>query len=259
MPDLPTGTVTYLFTDIAGSTTLWERQPDATGAALARHDALVEGIVAEHGGTVVRPRGEGDSRFAVFARATDAVLAATALQQALAAEPWPTPTPLQVRIALHTGEADLREGDYYGTVVNRCARLRAVAHGEQTLLSQATYDLVCDHPLGDVGFRDLGVHRLKDLQRPEHIFQLVVPGLPADFPPLVTLEARPTNLPPQPTPFIGREREVTPLVHRLHAYLAAKHLLLVLDNFEQVVAAAPLVSDLLNAAPHLTVLVTSRM
>src|SRR5919199_5244620 len=169
MADLPTGTVTYLFTDIAGSTTLWEHHPDAARVALARHDALVESIVAAHGGQVVRPRGEGDSRFAVFARATDAVTAAAALQQALAAEPWPTPTPLPVRMALHTGEADLRAGDYYGTVVNRCARLRAVAHGRQTLLSQATYDLVRDHPLLGVELRDLGTHRLKDLQRPEHI------------------------------------------------------------------------------------------
>src|ERR671932_1050025 len=194
MADLPTGTVTFLFTDIEGSTALWEQQPAAARAALVRHDALIEQLVAEHGGQVVRPRGEGDSRFAVFARATAAVTAAAALQQAFYAEPWPTPTPLQVRMALHTGEADLWEGDYYGTAVNRCARLRAVAHGGQTLLSQATFDLVCDHPLPGVDLRDLGAHRLKDLQRPEHIFQLVVPGLPADFPPLVTLEARPTNL-----------------------------------------------------------------
>src|ERR671938_1559741 len=110
MPDLPTGTVTFLFTDIQGSTALWEQHPEAARAALARHDALVEGIVAAHGGVVVRPRGEGDSRFAVFARATDAVLAATAIQQALHAEPWPAETPLRVRVALHTGEADLRDG-----------------------------------------------------------------------------------------------------------------------------------------------------
>src|ERR687886_1828781 len=142
MADLPTGTVTFLFTDIAGSTALWDQQPEAARVALARHDGLVEQIVVAHDGTVVRPPGEGDSRFAVFARATDAVTAAAALQQALAAEPWPTPTPLQVRIALHTGEADLREGDYYGTAVNRCARLRAVAHGGQTLLSQATEQVV---------------------------------------------------------------------------------------------------------------------
>src|SRR5919206_1026168 len=104
MADLPTGTVTFLFTDIEGSTALWEQHPEAARVALARHDALVEQIVAEHAGHVVRPRGEGDSRFAIFARATDAVAAAAALQQALSAEPWPTPTPLQVRMALHTGE-----------------------------------------------------------------------------------------------------------------------------------------------------------
>src|SRR5919199_1013150 len=183
MADLPTGTVTFLFTDIEGSTTLWEQQPDAARAALARHDALVEGIVAEHGGTVVRPRGEGDSRFAVFARATDAVTAAAALQEAFAAEPWPTPSPLRVRMALHTGEADLRACDYYGTAVNRCARLRAMAYGGQTLLSQATYDLVRDQPLPGIELRDLGEHRLKDLQRPEHIFQLVTPDLPTDLHP----------------------------------------------------------------------------
>src|SRR5687767_4533924 len=105
---LPTGTVTFLFTDIEGSTKLWERYPEETRAALARHDQIIEEIVDRHGGSLVRPRGEGDSRFAVFARATDAVLAAAALQQMLFAEPWPTPTPLRVRVALHTGEADLR-------------------------------------------------------------------------------------------------------------------------------------------------------
>src|ERR671932_681683 len=194
MADLPTGTVTFLFTDIEGSTTLWEQQPAAMRAALVRHDALVEAIIAVHDGAVVRPRGEGDSRFAVFARATDAVTAAAGLQQALHAEPWPTPTPLRVRMALHTGEADLRAGDYYGSAVNRCARLRAVAHGGQTLLSQATFDLVREHPLPGVDLRDLGAHRLKDLQRPERIYQLVVPDLPTDFPPLETLDAYPTNL-----------------------------------------------------------------
>src|SRR5919202_1225115 len=119
MADLPTGTVTFLFTDIQGSTTLWEQQPAAARVALARHDALVEQIVGEHQGHVVRPRGEGDSRFAVFARATDAVAAAAALQQALHAEPWPTPTPLHVRMALHTGDGRLRVGDYYGEAGHR--------------------------------------------------------------------------------------------------------------------------------------------
>src|SRR5215207_4113609 len=138
MSELPTGTVTFLFTDIEGSTALWEQRRDATRLALVRHDALVEQIVGEHDGHLVRPRGEGDSRFAVFARATDAVAAAAAIQRALHAEPWPPETPLRVRLALHTGEADLREGDYYGGAVNRVARLRAIAHGGQALLSMAT-------------------------------------------------------------------------------------------------------------------------
>ena len=124
MPALPTGTVTYLFTDVEGSTRLWERHPEAMGTALARHDALIEGTVARLGGALVRPRGEGDSRFAVFARASDAVAAAAEVQRALAAEPWPTPTPLRVRMGLHSGEADLREGDYYGGAVNRASPCR---------------------------------------------------------------------------------------------------------------------------------------
>src|SRR5919199_307188 len=215
MADLPTGTVTFLFTDIEGSTALWEQHPEAARVALARHDALVEQIVGEHDGHVVRPRGEGDRRFAVFARATDAVAAAAALQQAFYTEPWPTPTSLRVRIAVHTGEADLRDGDYYGTAVNRCARLRAVAHGGQLLVSQATYDLVREHPLAGINFRDLGKHRLKDLQQPQRIFHLLIDGLPADFPAITTLDARPTNLPLQPTSFIGRERELADLRQRL--------------------------------------------
>src|SRR5579862_5125925 len=125
MDVLPTGTVTFLFTDVEGSTRLWEQDPRGMRHALARHDALIEGEVERQGGVVVRPRGEGDSRFAVFSRATDALLAAVAMQQTLHAEPWPAETPLRVRLALHTGEADLREGDYYGSAVNRCARLRS--------------------------------------------------------------------------------------------------------------------------------------
>jgi len=186
MDDLPTGTITFLFTDVEGSTKLWEQSPEKMRAALARHDALVESTIAQYHGTVVRQRGEGDSRFAVFPRATDAVVAVASLQQRLHAEPWLTPTPERVRIALHTGEADLREGDYYGSAVNRCARLRAVSHGGQTLLSQATYDLVRDNLPTEIGLRDLGEHRLKDLVRPEHIFQVIGPGAPSDFPPLTT-------------------------------------------------------------------------
>jgi class 3 adenylate cyclase len=117
--DLPTGTVTFLFTDVEGSTRLWEQDPAAMRAATARHDALVGAIIGDNGGVLVCPRGEGDSRFAVFARASDAVAAAAALQIALSAEVWVTPQPLRLRIAVLTGEADLRESDYYGPAVNR--------------------------------------------------------------------------------------------------------------------------------------------
>src|SRR5438105_4178098 len=144
MPELPTGTVTFLLTDIEASTRLWEQHPEAMGRALVQHDAIVEFLTGQHHGQIVRPRGEGDSRFCVFARASDAVAAAAAIQRALLAESWPTPAPVLVRMALHTGEADLRQGDYYGTAINRCARLRAIASGGQTLLSDVTADLVRD-------------------------------------------------------------------------------------------------------------------
>src|SRR5919109_2247764 len=123
MGDLPGGTVTFLLTDIEGSTRLWDEHAAEAGPILARHDALIEQVVANHDGDTVRPRGEGDSRFCVFARATDAVAAAAAIQRALHDEPWPTPTPLRVRMALHTGEGELRADDYFGAAVNRCARL----------------------------------------------------------------------------------------------------------------------------------------
>jgi len=208
MAELPTGTVTFVFTDVEGSTSLWERYPEAMRATMARHDALVEQIVAEHGGAVVRPRGEGDSRFVVFRRATDAVAAAAALQRALHVEPWPVPAPICVRMAVHTGEADLRDGDYYGSAVNRCARIRSLAHGGQTLVSYATSDLIRDHSLPGLELRDLGEHRLRSLSRPERVFQLVAPGLPSGFPPPKSLETFPNNLPVQLTAFVGREREL---------------------------------------------------
>jgi class 3 adenylate cyclase len=126
---LPTGTLTYLFTDVEGSTYLWEQYPEQMRSAMIRHDAIIESCIAQADGFVVRPRGEGDSRFAVFCRATEAISAAASIQRGLADEPWTIPIPLRIRIAMHTGEADMREGDYYGSAVNRCARLRSVAHG----------------------------------------------------------------------------------------------------------------------------------
>ena len=188
--------------------------------ALARHDHLIEQAVAQHAGQVVRPRGEGDSRFCVFARATDAVAAAAAIQHALRTEPWPTPARLKVRIALHTGEADLRDGDYYGSAVNRCARLRAIAHGGQTLLSQATADLARAGPHDGLGLRDMGEQRLSDLIAPEHVFQLRHPTLQDDFPPLRSLAAAPNNLPLQLTSFVGREADVA----EVRALIAAHRL-----------------------------------
>jgi predicted ATPase/class 3 adenylate cyclase/Tfp pilus assembly protein PilF len=208
--NLPAGTVTFLLTDIEGSTRLWEQHPDAMRAALTRHDALANRLIPQHEGILVKSRGEGDSLFAVFARATDAAQAALALQQALTAQPWPTPIPLLVRMALHTGEADLREADYYGPPVNRCARLRAIAHGGQILLSQTTQTLVRDALPASCSLRSLGEHRLRDLSRAESVFQMLHPALPSEFPPLKSLDnpALPNNLPLQMTSFIGREKQI---------------------------------------------------
>ena len=208
MSELPTGTVTFLLTDIEGSTTLWEQYPEAMPQALARHDALAAATVRQHGGVLVKSRGEGDSLFAVFARTTDAVTAACALQRALLAESWPAQTPLRVRMALHTGEADLRDGDYYGPAVNRCARLRAVAHGGQILLSAATAELVRDSLPEGAGLLDMGEQRLRDLTHSVHVFQLLHPALPSHFPSLKSLDALPNNLPRQLTSFIGWEKEM---------------------------------------------------
>lgn len=205
---LPTGTVTFMLTDVEGSTRLWEEHPDTMGAAVERHGEVIEKAVTEHRGVLVKSKGEGDSTFSVFARPTDAVVAAVAAQRALGAEPWPDGVEICVRAALHTGEAELRDGDYYGTSVNRCARLRAVAHGGQTICSQTTADLVADGLPDGVGVRSLGTHRLKDLERPEQIFQISRADFPEEFAPLRSLDAFRHNLPTQRTSFIGREDEL---------------------------------------------------
>ena len=184
MADLPSGTVTFLLTDIEGSTALWERAPEAMRQAIARHDALLRTTIEGRGGSVIRTKGEGDDTFAVFGRASDGLAADCAAQRALVAEPWLTGTPLRVRVALHTGEAHLRDCDYFGASVNRCARLRALASGGQVLLSQATRDLVRDALPEGASLADLGKHRLRDLASPERIYQLVHPDLPSDFPPV---------------------------------------------------------------------------
>ncbi len=207
---LPIGTVTFLFTDVEGSMRLWEQSPNEMRMAMVRHDSIIEASVAENGGTLVRPRGEGDSRFAVFPRASDAVAAAGAIQHRLADEVWCTPWSIRVRIALHTGEADLRDGDYYGAAVNHCARLRSAAYGGQTLVSQTTGDLVMDSIPSGFSLQDMGEHHLKDRGAHERIFQLVLPDLPGEFPPLMGLRPH-TNLPVLLTSFVGREQEIAEL------------------------------------------------
>jgi predicted ATPase/class 3 adenylate cyclase len=215
MAELPSGTITFLMTDIVGSSRLWERLPEAMRNTVARHEALLTEQIERHGGVVVRTKGEGDSIFAVFERAGDAVGAACDGQRALSAEPWSIDTPLRVRMALHSGEADLRDDNYYGPPVNRCARLRAVAHGGQILVSQATSDLIRDALATPIGLIDLGEYRLRDLLLPEQIFQVVHPDLPSSFPPLRSLEAQPTTLPFQGTTLVGRQQAVAEIRHLL--------------------------------------------
>jgi predicted ATPase/class 3 adenylate cyclase len=210
----PAGTVTFLLTDIVGSTRNWETSPVEMRASLARHDELLNSLIAEHHGQVLTERGEGDSFFAVFARASDAVVAASAIQLAVAREDWPAGAPVRVRIAIHTGEA---EGDYRGQDVNRCARLRALAHGGQVLLSATTAALAAQNLPAGASLTDLQFHRLRDLTAPEHIYQLNPADLPASFPPLRSIDARRHNLPPQSTSFVGRAEEIEQLRHRLGA------------------------------------------
>jgi len=183
----PTGTVTFLFTDIEGSTRLWATQHDAMRASLARHDTLLRECIETHSGHIFKTG--GDAFCAVFATATDAVGAALAAQQALHAERWSEHAAVRARMALHTGAAELRHGDYFGTPLSHVARLLAAAHGGQTLVSQVTRDLCRDRLSAGTTLKSLGEHRLKDLPRQETVFQLCHPDLPQAFPPLRTLLA----------------------------------------------------------------------
>lgn len=330
MSSPPTGTVTFLFTDIEGSTRLWERNTPAMRVALARHDEILRSTIKEHGGHVFKT--VGDAFCASFGTATAALEAALVAQRSLHSEPWEEGCAIRARMALHTGVVDERDGDYFGPPVNRVARLLSAGHGGQTLLSLATQELVRDGLPPMTELRDMGEWRLKDLFRPERVFQLVVPDLPREFPPLRTLEGRRNNLPPQPTPLIGREREVGEVRERLgrgevrlltltgpggagktrlalqagadlleafehgvffvdlsaltdpalfigavagalglresgdvalsdllKEYLSRRELLLILDNFEQLLSAAPLAGEILSAALRVKVLVTSRI
>lgn len=327
---LPSGTVTFLFTDIEGSTRLLQRLGDDYAAILTTHQRLLRQAIEAHGGVEVDT--QGDSFFVVFATARDAVAAAAAATRALAAYAWPEGNAVRVRMGLHTG-APQRVGDgYVGLDVHRAARIAAAGHGGQILLSQTTRDLCMDSLAADVALLEMGEATLKDLQQPERLYQMALTDLPHDFPPLKTLDRAPHNLPIQPTPFLGRREVVQRLValleqddvrlltlmgaggigktrvalevaaqaadqfpdgvffvnlaplttHRfvagtiartlnlrdggslsaeeiLHASLRERRMLLVMDNFESVIEAAPTLARLLAACPHVKTLVTSRI
>ena len=325
----PRGTVTFVFTDIEGSTRLWQAHPAAMPNAIERHDTLLRDAIEARGGTIYKTA--GDSVQAAFATAPDAARAALDAQRALRAERWPLPEPPRVRMALHTAAVDPTPGgDYRAPALNRLGRLLDAGHGGQVLLSHATAELCREHLPADVDLRDLGERRLRDLVRPERVWQLDAPGLETRFPPLRTLDTRPHNLPAQLTRLVGRGADVAALrellrdgrlvtitgpggigktrlalhvagelldgftdsvcfvdlspiadpalvpeaiaaalgvaaipgstiADALREALAERELLLVLDNFEQVGAAAPLVGELLAACSRLTVLATSRI
>jgi predicted ATPase/class 3 adenylate cyclase len=206
MPEAPTGTVSFLFTDIVGSTRLWEKFPAQMGAALARHDELIRAAVETHGGQVFKK--VGDASCAAFRAARDSLEAAIEAQRALTAEDWSNIGALAVRMGIHVGAAEFRDGDYFGGTLNRVSRIESAAHGGQILLSQIAVELLEDEALNAVSFKSLGNHRLRNLDRPEHLYQVVVPDLQETFPPPRSMEALPNNLPVQTTSFIGREKEL---------------------------------------------------
>ena len=210
----PVGAVTFLFTDIEGSTRLWEREPERMKPALAAHDALTRGAVESHAGTVVKMTGDGVH--AAFDHALDALAAIVELQQALANPDATHGIQLRVRCGLHAGVVERRDNDFFGTPVNRTARIMTAAHGGQVLLSQAVVDEVRDRLPAAVSLRDLGRVRLRDLSTPEHVYQVLHPQLRQEFPALRSLEATPNNLPQQATTFVGRDRELAEL-RRLQA------------------------------------------
>jgi predicted ATPase/class 3 adenylate cyclase len=324
--ELPTGTVTFLFTDIEGSTRLLQALGERWPAILEDHNRLLREAIREAGGIDLRT--EGDAFFAVFRSAPASAAAAAASQRALAEHPWPSNAVVRVRMGMHTGEGAVGGDDYVGIDVHRAARIAASGHGGQVLASSTTADLIRDDLPDGVAIHDLGRHRLKDLARPERIYQLTVEGLPVEFPPIRSLET-PTNLPVQRTSFVGREHEVArvkdllrgaglltltgaggsgktrlalqaarellgdyrdgvyiaelgpiidprlvvstmadavgaraegqrTLLNTLRDHVRDRELLLIADNFEHVLEAAPVVTALLDAAPRLRVLATSR-
>ncbi len=221
---LPSGTVTFLFTDIEGSTQRWERNRAAMQAAVRRHETLVRAAIEAHAGHVFKT--VGDEFCAAFVLPADAVAAALDAQRALSAEDFSDVDGLRVRMSLHTGNAEERDGDYFGPALNRAARLLAIGHGGQVLLSGVAGDIVQGQLPAEATLREMGAHRLRDLARPEVVYQLLAPGLPAGFPPLRSLEALPNNLPLQLTSFVGRDKDVADVAallgeHRLVTLIGA--------------------------------------
>ena len=207
MAELPSGTVTFLYTDIEGSTDLWERHPEEMQVALARHDTILESAIGRVGGVIFGRTGDG--MVAVFASPRDTIAAAVTAQLGLKEEPWPKAVGnVRARMGLHTGEGTLVDGQYLNPPINRCARLMAIGHGGQVLVSAMTEPLVRGALPDDVGLADLGEHRLRDLSEPLRVFEVRHRALPAEFPPLRSLDAFPGNLPVQISSFIGRQVEL---------------------------------------------------
>ncbi len=206
MTELPSGTVTFLFTDIQNSTKMWQAHPHKMQTALKKHDAILHEVIRKHNGYVFKT--VGDAFCAAFHTAMDGINAAVSAQYKLQHTQWDKEVPIRVRMSIHTGEAEERNNDYYGPALNRVARLESLAHGNQTLVSLVTTELVRDMLPERVTLKDMGSRRLKDLTRPEMVFQLVHGELQDDFPPLKSLDTHPHNLPIQPTTLIGREKDI---------------------------------------------------
>ena len=213
MPELPTGTVTFLFTDLEGSTRQWEEHPETMGMALARHDEILREAVEGQGGVVVKTTGDGIH--AAFGAPAGALAAALAAQRALAAARWGATGPLRVRMGIHTGAVEFRDGDYFGPALNRAARLMAIGHGGQVLVSQVTGDLLGDAMPLEVRLVDLGEHRLRDLSRSERVFQLRAAGLESEFPALRSLDLFRSNLVSNLSSFVGRQAELAGVLSAL--------------------------------------------
>lgn len=240
------GTVTFVFTDMEGSTQRWERERTAMGEALRRHDALMRNAIAAHGGEVFKTL--GDAFCAVFSTAPGALRASLDAQRGLSSEDFSAIDGAPVRMALHTGIAEVRDGDYFGPVVNRVARLLAVAHGGQVVVSSTTAELLHGELPPECSLRDLGAHKLKDLARPERIYQLVASGLRESFPPLRSLDELPNNLPLQLTSFLGREDDV----HAIKALVRDDRLVTLVGagGAGKTRCAVQIGADLLDAFPN---------